>query len=161
MIQEGAGSSRIIEVARKGEGGKRRSGMGQEKAKPALKTESQRCKSAHRCCSSFGSTIIYPSCGGRDGLEVGPARIDKVGEDLGPVVPLVPRDLRGGVDFDRHHLAHGSALDQYNRCADPARSSAAFFTTLDVCRYQWVVGGDVCAWDDVCALDGELPIGVT
>jgi len=78
-----------------------------------------------------------------------------VGQDLGPVVPLIPRDLRGRVDFDWHHLAHGSTLDQYYGRADPARPSAAFFTTLNVCCYQWVVGGDVCAWDNVCALDGE------
>jgi len=78
-----------------------------------------------------------------------------VGKDLSPVVPLVPRDLRGRVDFDGHHLAHGSALDQYYRRADPACASAAFFATLDVCCYQWIAGSDVCAWDNVCALNGE------
>jgi len=78
-----------------------------------------------------------------------------VGEDLDPVFPLVPRDLRRWVDFDGHYLAHGSALDQYYSRADPACASAAFFATLDVCCYQWVAGGDVCAWDNVCAFNGE------
>jgi hypothetical protein len=56
-----------------------------------------------------------------------------VGKDLGPVVSLVPRYLRRRVDFDRHHLTHGSALDQYYRRADPACASAASFATLNVC----------------------------
>jgi len=107
------------------------------------------------------STVVYPSRGGGDGFKVGPAGIDKVGEDLGPVFSLVPRDLRRRIDFDGHHLAHGSTLDQYYRRADPACASAAFFATLDICCYQWIAGGDVCAWDNMCALNGELPIGVT
>lgn len=108
-----------------------------------------------------GSTVVYPSCGGGDGFKVGPAGIDEVGEDLKPVFPFVPRDLRRRVDFDGHHLAHGSALDQYYRRTDPACASAAFFATLDIRCYQWIARGDICAWDNVCALDGELPIGVT
>ena len=78
-----------------------------------------------------------------------------MGENIGPVIPLVPRDSRWRVNFDGHHLAHGSALDQYYCGADPACASAAFFAPLDVCCYQWITGGDVCAWDNVCALNGE------
>jgi len=65
-----------------------------------LKTESQRCKRACRCASLFlnsngivrpqGSTVVYPSCGGGDGLEIGPAGVDKVSQDIGPIVPFVP-----------------------------------------------------------------------
>lgn len=78
-----------------------------------------------------------------------------MGDDLGPVVALVPRDLRRRVDLYGHHLADGSALDEYYRRADPTCASAAFFATLDVCCYQWIAGGNVCAWYNVCALDGE------
>lgn len=96
-----------------------------------------------------------PSCGRRDRLKVRPARVDKAREDLGPVVPLVPRDFRGRIDLDRHHLAHRAALDQHDGGADAACASAAFLAALDVCRHEWVSRGDVCAWYDVCALDNE------
>jgi hypothetical protein len=82
-----------------------------------------------------------------------------VGEDIGPIVPLVPRDLRGGVYFDGHHLAYGSALDQNYRRANSACASAALFAALDVCCYQWVARGDVCAGNDVCVFDGESAEG--
>jgi len=56
-------------------------------------------------------------------------------------------------------LAHGSALDQHYGGADTACASAAFFAALDVRCYQWVARGDICAWDDVCAFDGESGVG--
>ena len=96
-----------------------------------------------------------PSRGGGDRLEVRAARVDKMPEHVRPVVPLVPRDLRGGVDLNRHHLAHGAALDQHDCGADSACASAALLAPLDVCRNERVARCDVCAGDDVCALDGE------
>jgi hypothetical protein len=82
-----------------------------------------------------------------------------VSEDIGPVFPLIPRDLRGWVDFDGHYLANGSALDQHYCRADTACASAAFFAALDVRCYQWIARGDVCAWNDVCAFDRESIAG--
>jgi len=96
-----------------------------------------------------------PSRGRRDRLEICPARIDEVCEDVRPVVPLVPRDLRGRIDFDWHHLADRAALDEHDGGADAACASAALLATLDVCRDEWVARGDVCTGDDVCALDDE------
>lgn len=82
-----------------------------------------------------------------------------MGQDVGPIASLVPRNLRGRVDFYGHHLAYGSALDQHYRRADSACASAALFAALDVCCYQWVARGDVCAGDDVCVFDGESEEG--
>jgi len=96
-----------------------------------------------------------PSRGRRDRLEICTARIDKVCEDVRPVVPLVPRDLRGRIDLDWHHLADRAALNEYDRGADAACTSAALLATLDVCRDEWVARGDVCTGDDVCTLDDE------
>jgi hypothetical protein len=100
-------------------------------------------------------TVGSPSCGRRDRLKVRPARVDKVREDIGPVVPLVPRDLCGRVDFDRHHLAHCATLDQHDRGADATCASAALLTALNVCGHERVARGDMCTWYDVCALDNE------
>ena len=59
-------------------------------------------------------------------------------EDFRPIVPLVPGDLRGRIDFDWHHLADRAALDQDDGGADAACASAALLATLDVCRDEWV-----------------------
>jgi len=96
-----------------------------------------------------------PSCGSGDRLEVRAAGVDKVREHVRPVIPLVPRDLRGRVDLDWHHLANGAALDQHDRRADPACAPAALLAPLDVCRDERVARRDVCAGDDMRALDGE------
>jgi len=76
-------------------------------------------------------------------------------EDFRPIVPLVPGDLRGRIDFDWHHLADRAALDQDDGGADAACASAALLATLDVCRDEWVARSDVCTVDDVSTLDDE------
>ena len=99
--------------------------------------------------------VHSPSCSGGDRLEVRAAAVDETREHVRPVVPLVPGDLRNRVDFHRHHLAHGAALYQCDGRADSACTSAALFAPLDISRDEWVARRDVCAWDYVCALNGE------
>jgi hypothetical protein len=79
-----------------------------------------------------------PSCGSGDWLEVRAASVDITREHVRPIIPLVPRDLRGRIDLDRHHLAHGAALDQHDRGADPACASAALLAALDISRDERV-----------------------
>ena len=63
-----------------------------------------------------------------------------MGKDIGPVVPLVPRDLRERVDCDGH-----TWLTATHWVSDTACASAAFFAALDVRCYQWIARVDVGA----------------
>lgn len=110
------------------------------------------------------SPVDNSSGGGRYRLEVRAAGGNKVLENLGPVIALVPRDLGGWVDLDGHDLADAAALDEDDEGADAAGATAAFFASLDVGANKWVVVRHVRSRDNVCPRDGEaeerLGVGV-
>lgn len=80
----------------------------------------------------MSSSIINPSWGCRNGLEVRSAALNEVSENLSPVVARIPSDFSRWVDFDRYNLGGGATLNDDNKSTNAAVLSAALLSALNV-----------------------------
>lgn len=71
-------------------------------------------------------------------------------ENVEPVFPRVPSDFTWRIDFDWHHLADFTALDDDDSCANTAVLAAAVLASSDVFSDEGVVVGDICPRNDMC-----------
>jgi len=100
-----------------------------------------------KCGESKCSSVINTSRSRRHGLEICPATLDEMSEDVCPILSAVPCYFTWRVDFDGHDLADGAALDEDDACADTAGLSAALFASLDISDNEGIA--DVCARNDM------------
>lgn len=81
-------------------------------------------------------------------------------EDLRPVLAHVPRDARGRVNLDRHHLADLAALNDDDDAADAPALAAPLLSPHDVLPDEGVAVGHVRPRDNVGTLDRESKKGL-
>lgn len=84
-----------------------------------------------------------PLCGGGYGLEVGPPRLDKVVQDLCPVIAGIPSDFAGRIHLDGHHLTDTPALDEDDQRPDATTLATTVLPPLDVCSHERIMAGHV------------------
>jgi len=102
------------------------------------------------------SSIVDASRCGRYRLEVCPPRLDKVVQDVRPVVPRVPGDFGWGVDLDGHDLADPSALDDDHSGPDSTVVSTPFLASLDIGNDKRIT--DICSRNNMSRRDRESAV---
>ena len=92
-----------------------------------------------------------------DGFEVCTTAVNKMRQDIGPVIARIPCDSGWSVDLDGHHLGGETTLNNNNESADTPTLATPFLAAFNVRDDKGIA--NVSPWDDMSGSDGESNFG--